>query len=150
MQSICGINCNECELYKNNKCQGCNNTKGCPFGKKCWIAKYIEVGGLDSYNELKKVLIDEINSLDIDGMSKINDLFPLHGSLVNLEYLLPNKEKTKFLIDDEIYLGNQVECDFNDNDIKKYYGIIGDMSFILICEYDEDRNNKEIIIYKKR
>ena len=149
MQSICGINCNECELY-NNKCQGCKNTKGCPFGKKCWIAKYIEVGGLDSYNELKKVLIDEINSLDIDGMSKINDLFPLHGSLVNLEYLLPNKEKTKFLIDDEIYLGNQVECDFNDNDIKKYYGIIGDMSFILICEYDEDRNNKEIIIYKKR
>ena len=51
MKAICGANCDECELFKSNKCEGCVNTNACPFGKKCWIAKCIEVGGKNSFNE---------------------------------------------------------------------------------------------------
>ena len=41
MIAICGANCEECLLFKERKCKGCKETNGCPFGKKCWIAKYI-------------------------------------------------------------------------------------------------------------
>ena len=64
MNAICGANCEECEFLKNNKCKGCKNTNGCPFGKKCWVANYIEIGGKEKFNELKKELIKEFNLLD--------------------------------------------------------------------------------------
>ena len=72
------------------------------------------------------------------------------SQLVNLEYTLPNGKVVKFLNDDEVYLGNQVECIFSDNDIKSYFGIICNMNFLLVCEYGDDLSNPEIIIYKKR
>ena len=150
MEAICGANCDECELLKNKKCEGCVNTNGCPFGKKCFIAKYIEIGGKSSFNSLKKELIEEINALAIEGMPKIDDLYPLNGSFVNLEYILPSGKKTKFLDDKEIYLGNQVECLFNDDEIKKCFGIVANMSFILVCEYEESGKNSEILLFKKR
>lgn len=144
MLGICGANCEECEFY-NKKCKGCNN--GCPFGKKCFIASYIETGGNNSFLEFKKILINEINSLNIDGMSKIDDLYPLHGEYVNLEYKLPNDKKVKILNDNESYLGNQVVCEF---DNKTCFGIVCNMSFILICKYEENGTNPELLIYKKR
>ncbi len=149
MEAICGANCEECELF-NKKCKGCKNTNGCPFGKKCWIANYIEIGNKDSFKELKNILIDEFNSLKIDGMPKINELYPLHGSFINLEYQLPNGKKVKFLNDDESYLGNQVECDFNNDEIKKCYGLVANMNFLLVCEYGENGTNPEIVIFKRR
>ena len=147
MKGICGADCDKCELFKSKKCLGCFKTKGCPFGKECFIAKYINVGGKDNYEKYKDELISEINSLDIDGMKKINELYPLNGSFVNLEYVLPNSKKIKFLDDKEIYLGNQIECEFDNS---KFFGIVCNMSFILVCEYDENYNNPEIIIYKRR
>ena len=150
MEAICGANCENCELFKNNKCQGCTNTDACPFGKKCWIAKYIEVGGIDSFNDLKNQIIDEFNYLNIEGMAKITELYPLHGEYVNLEYRLPNSLKVRFLNDNEAYLGNQVECEFNDEEMKKCFGLVANMDFLLVCEYEENGDNPEIIIYKKR
>lgn len=150
MEALCGANCDECDLFKNNKCLGCRHTKGCPFGKKCWIAKYIEVGGDSSFLELKKEIINDLNSLKIEGMPKIDNLFPLHGEFVNLEYPLPNGKNISFLNNDEIYLGNQVECIFNNDEEKKCFGIISNMSFLLVCEYGELGSNPEIIIYKRR
>lgn len=150
MKSICGTDCNQCELLKNNKCLGCNKTKGCPFGKKCFIAKYIEIGGIENFQLLKKELIDEFNSLNIIGMPKVKELYPLNGSLVNLEYSLPNETRVKFLHDNEIYLGNQLECEFNDKEFKKCFGIVANTSFLLVCEYEENGINPEIIIYKRR
>ena len=150
MNTICGANCKECELLKSNKCRGCINTKGCPFGKKCWISKYIEVGGKDNFESLKKEIINDFNALNIEGMPKIEQLHPLHGEFVNLEYTLPNGEKIKFINDNEAYLGNQLECIWNDNDTKRYFGILANMSFLLVCEYEENGKNPEIIIYKKR
>ena len=149
METVCGANCEECELLKNKKCEGCKNTNGCPFGKKCWIAKYIEVGGKENFSIFKKQIIEEFNLLNIEGMPKIKELYPLHGSFVNLEYLLPNGIKAKFLNDNEAYLGNQVECEFNDEK-KQCFGLIANTNFLLVCEYEANGNNPEIIIYKRR
>ena len=150
MEAICGANCEDCELLKSKKCKGCKNTNGCPFGKKCWIAKYIEVGDKESFETLKKEIISEFNSLSIDGMPKIKELYPLHGEFVNMEYPLPNGNHVKLLNDNEVYLGNQLECLFNDDEIKKCYGILANMSILLVCEYGENGINPEIVIYKKR
>lgn len=150
MEAICGTNCDECELLKSNKCRGCRETDGCPFGKKCFIAKYISIGGKESFLELKKQLIDEFNSLDIDGMGKISELYPLNGAFVNLEYSLPNGIKAKFLDDNEIYLGNQIENEFNDGESKRCFGLVANVSFLIVCEYEEDGKNPEIMLYKKR
>ena len=140
MKAICGLNCNECELLMSKKCKGCKETNGCPFGKKCFIANYISIGGKDSFEKLKDKLVDEFNSLNVEGMKKIDKLYPLNGAFVNLEYTLPNKEKVKFLKDDEIYLGTQVECEFNDGEIKKCFGLVANLNFLLICEYEENGN----------
>lgn len=150
MKSICGVDCSSCDLLKSKKCRGCKETNGCPFGKKCFIANYISIGGKDSLDELKKVLIKEFNDLDIDGMGKVEDLVPLNGAFVNMEYRLPNGIKTKFLHDDEIYLGTQVECIFYDEEVKKCFGLVANTSFLLVCEYGENGVNPELIIYKRR
>ena len=150
MKAICGADCDNCELLKNKKCVGCKKTKGCPFGKKCWIANYISIGGTENYELLKNELIKEFNSLNIDGMYKVSELYPLNGSFVNLEYTLPGGQKVKILADDEIYLGNQVECEFNSDELKKCFGLVASMNFLLVCEYEENGNNPEVIVYKKR
>jgi len=150
MEAVCGANCEECELLKSSKCMGCKNTNGCPFGKKCWIAKYIEVGGKSNFESLKNEIIKEFNSLKIDGMPIIEELYPLHGEFVNMEYLLPNGGHIKFLNNNESYLGNQVEYLFNDSEIKRCFGILANMNFLLVSEYEENGRNPEIIIYKKR
>lgn len=149
MKSYCGADCSLCPLY-NNSCKGCSETNGCPFGKKCWIAKYIEVGGEDEFELFKKQIISEFNSLEIEGMPNIDTLYPLHGSFINLEYNLPNNIKTKFLDDNSAYLGTQVESIFNDNDSKKYFGLVADTNFLLVSLYEENGLNPELIIYKKR
>ena len=84
-----------------------------------------------------------------DFMPNIKELYPLHGSFVNLEYPLPNGKKVKFLDDSLAYLGNQVECEF-DEENKKYFGILADMNFLLVCKYGENGSDPEIIVYSKR
>ena len=150
MSSLCGANCKNCEYGKNNNCKGCMETEGCPFGKQCFIAKYILTGGKENYELFKKELIEEINELNIPGMPAIDDLNPLNGAFVNLEYPMPNGENMKLLDDNDIYLGNQVECEFNDDEIIRCYGIVANMDFLLISEYGPNGDNPEIIIYKKR
>ena len=150
MESICGANCNDCGYGKNNNCTGCKETNGCPFGKQCFIAKYILTCGKENYELFKKQLVDEINNLNIEGMPKIDDLNPLNGSFVNLSYPMPNGESFKLLYDNDIYLGNQVESEFNDGEIIRCFGILANMEFILISEYGVNGDNPELILYKKR
>ena len=133
MSSICGADCDNCGFGKNNNCQGCLNTKGCPFGKQCFVAKYILTGGKN-----------------VPGMPKIEELTPLNGTFVNLSYPMPNGKKIKLLEDDEVYLGSQVESEFNDGSINRVLGVLANMNFILISEYGPNGDNPEIIIYKKR
>ena len=117
MESICGADCSNCGYGKNNNCKGCKATGGCPFRKQCFVAKYILTGGKENYELFKLQLINEINSLDIPGMPKINELNPLNGCFVNLSYPIPNGKVVQLLDDNDIYLGNQVESEFNDGEI---------------------------------
>lgn len=145
-ESICGANCAECPSKE--VCPGCAEIKGCPFGKQCFVAKYILTGGMENWQTFKKGLIDEINGLNIDGMEKATELYPLVGSFVNLEYPIPSGT-VKFLKDDEVYLGAQVKNLFDENG-KNCFGVIARENFILICTYEENGANPEIVVYKRR
>lgn len=145
-ESICGANCAECPSKE--ACLGCAETNGCPFGKQCYVAKYILTEGMESYLAFKKCLIDEINSLSIDGMENVTELFPLVGSFVNLEYPVPCG-LVKLLKDDKVYLGAQVK-NLNDESGKTCFGVIARESFILICSYGENCADPTLVLYKKR
>ena len=108
--------------------------------------KYKELDN-HKFEEFKKQLIDEINDLHIEGMPKLEKLNALVGSYVNLAYRLPNGNTVKFLDDNATYLGNQLECEFGGN---RCFGILANMDFILICTYEENGDNPELLIYKKR
>lgn len=145
-KSICGANCAECPSKE--ACPGCTETNGCPFGKQCYIAKYILTGGMENYVEFKKGLIDEVNTLHIDGMEEVRELYPLVGSFVNLEYPVPSGT-VKLLKDDEVYIGAQVKNLFDESG-KTCFGVIARESFILICSYGENGTNPELVLYKHR
>ena len=66
---------------------------------------------------------------------------------VNIEYPLPNGTSAKFLNDEKTYLGNQLESEFGGD---RYFGIIADMVFLLVCTYDKDGSNPELVLYKQR
>jgi len=83
-------------------------------------------------------------------MPKIDDLNPLNGAFVNLKYPMPNGKYIQFLENNDIYLENQVECEFNDGEIIRCFGIVANMNFILVSEYGANGDNPELILYKKR
>lgn len=145
-ESLCGANCAECPSKDN--CKGCAETNGCPFGKQCFVAKYILTGGLEAYRTFKRGLIDEINALHIDGMQTVTELYPLVGSFVNLEYPVP-AGSVKFLKDDEVYLGAQVKNLFDESG-KSCFGVIARESFVLVCTYNENCTTPELVLYKRR
>ena len=138
MKSLCGADCANCQW--NEGCKGCSD-------EKCFIARYIKLDGKGKYDEFKQVLIDEFNGLDIPGMTKITELYPLVGNYVNLEYALPNGQTVKFLDNDSMYLGTQVECEFGEG---RCFGLIAGMDFLLVAEYGENCSDAELIMYKRR
>ena len=145
-RSICGVNCAECPSKE--VCPGCRKTNGCPFGKQCYVANYILTGGMENYHMFKQGLVDEINDLHIEGMETVTQLYPLVGKFVNLEYPIPSGT-VKFLKDDEMYLGAQVKNLLDDSG-RTCFGVIARESFILICIYDENATNPELVLFKRR
>ena len=109
--------------------------------------KYEELGDGGKFDEFKKQLIDEINGLHIEGMPRVEKLNALVGKFVNLEYRLPGGTRVKFLDDNTTYLGNQLESQIVDG---LCFGVLANMDFILICTYEADGANPELILYKKR
>ena len=109
--------------------------------------RYAKLGEDGKFEEFKKQLIAEINDLHIEGMPKVERLNMLVGEYVNLEYRLPNGKTVKFLENATTYLGNQLECEFGGD---RCFGIVANMDFILVCTYEEDGNNPELVIYKRR
>ena len=109
--------------------------------------QYTHLAGAEKFGEFKKKLMDEINALQVEGMPKLEKLNALVGGYINLEYRLPNGKAVKFLDDGATYLGNQLECEFGGN---RCFGIAANMEFLLVCTYEEDGANPELIVYKKR
>lgn len=109
--------------------------------------RYDELSDNGQFEEFKKQLIKEINELHIEGLPKVEKLNALVGKYVNLCYRLPNGEKVKFLDDNKTYLGNQLESEFGGD---RYFGVLADMDFIMVCTYEENGGNPELVVYKKR
>lgn len=95
---------------------------------------------------IKQQLIEEVNALGIDGMPKINNLFVLQGSFVNMEYHI-NGNCVKVLDDNASYWGNQVE---REGAPGRCFGIACDERYILVAEYGKDGADAEIVVLKKR
>ena len=109
--------------------------------------RHEELGDHGAFEKLKKQLMDEINALHINGMPKVERLNALVGQYVNLEYHLPSGACVKFLNDQTTYLGNQLECEF---DKGRCFGVLANVDFIMVCTYEQDGKNPELILYKKR
>lgn len=127
-----------------NKCGGCIKNCGKPFGGNCVASDIILNKGFSEFIKYKDKLIGIINDLGIEDL-KINDLNLLSGSYVNLEYELENAIKVKFLNDNDIYLGQQIERKNND----RCYGVVANLSHLLVCEYGCNVIEPELLIYKK-
>ena len=109
--------------------------------------RYAELSDHGEFEMFKQQLVNEINELHIEGMPEVNQLYALAGSYVNLEYRLPNGIKVKFLDDQKTYLGTQLECLFGSD---RCFGVLAAMDFILVCTYEKDGENPELLLYKKR
>ena len=109
--------------------------------------QYKNLAGAEEFDQFKKQLMEEIHALHIEGMPKVESLNALVGGYINLEYRLPNGQMVEFLDDNATYLGNQLECEFGGN---RCFGIAANMEFILVCTYEEDGANPELVVYKKR
>ena len=138
MKSLCGADCANCQW--SSTCPGCDH-------EKRFIARYIKKDGKDAYGEFKQSLIDEINSLDIPGLPKIHELYALVGNFVNLEYPLPSGQTVRFLDNNSMYLGNQVEIQGKEG---RCYGMVACVDFLLICEYGENGADPEVVLFKRR
>ena len=105
------------------------------------------MGGEAGFERFKQQLIDEFNALHIEGLPRVESLNVLSGSFINLEYTLPGGAKIKFLDDNAAYLGNQLPCLFGGS---RCFGIAAGMDFLLVCTYEANGENPELVIYKKR
>lgn len=109
--------------------------------------RYEQLSDDGQFEAFKRQLIDEINALHIEGMPKVEKLNALAGQYVNLAYRLPSGESVKFLNDRTTYLGNQLEPEL---DGERCFGVLANMDFILICTYEAEGANPELVLYKKR
>lgn len=148
----CGMNLEDCNISKETNgnfneeyCKWCYTDGN--FTLDFW-KQYIKIGGVEKFEEFKKQIIDEFNTiLGIEGLPKIEKLNVLSGSFINLEYRLPNGDLVKFLDDKASYLGSQLECEFGGD---RCFGIAANMDFLLICTYEKNGENPELVMYKKR
>ena len=60
---------------------------------------------------------------------------------------LTNGKTVKFLDDNATYLGSQLKCEFGG---KRCFGLAANMDFLLVCSYEENGENPELIVYRKR
>lgn len=109
--------------------------------------RYEELSDNGEFEAFKQQLIEEINELSIAGMPKVESLNALVGAFVNLAYPLPNGTKAQFLDDGTTYLGTQLEPEFGG---ARCFGVLANMDFILICTYEADGKNPELVLFKKR
>ena len=147
----CGMPLDDCNISKETN--GNFNEEYC---KWCYAdgeytldiwKRYVEIGGKEKLEEFKAQLINEFNMLlHIEGLPKVENLNVLSGEFINMEYTLPNGEKVKFLDDKQTYLGSQLESEVDG----RCFGIAGNMDFLLVCTYEENGENPELVIYKKR
>jgi len=147
--SYCGISCADCGLKSN--CKGCISSGGKPFSGTCPIADCCREKSLsvcedcpDNMCSLRQTLICEFNEMHIPGLPEITSLNALAGFYVNLEYPLGNTS-VRLLNDNDIYLGNQLECENG-----RCFGIVANREIMLVCTYGENGSDPELLFYRRR
>ncbi len=100
---------------------------------------------MEAFLRLKDKLIQEFNALNLPGLN-VRDLNLLNGFYINLSYPLPNGKTVQLLEDKDIYLGNQAEIPGS----CRCYGLVGDETHLLVCEYSGGGLDPEIVVYKRR
>lgn len=109
--------------------------------------KVFKHGRKKYYSEFKSKLVGEINFyLKAEKIPEISELFEIPGEYINLKYPLESGEKTAFLRNDTVYLGNQIEF----ADLGVCFGAESFAGFILICSYGRNGSDPELILYKRR
>ncbi len=147
----CGMPLDDCTTshetdgsFNEEYCKWCYNEG--EYTLDIW-KQYGDSSRKEKLEELKKQLMYEFNTLlNIEKLPKVEQLNVLSGEFINMEYMLPNGTKAKFLDDKKTYLGNQLESEFGG----RCFGIAANMDFLLICTYEENGKNPELVIYKKR
>lgn len=109
--------------------------------------RYAELGGQEGFEQFKQQLANEFNALHIEGLPQVEELNVLTGSYINLEYTLPTGVKTKLLNDHATYLGNQLPCLFGGS---RCFGLAASMQFLMVCTYEANGEDPELVLYKKR
>lgn len=109
--------------------------------------RYAELGADGEFAMFKQQIIRELNDLHIEGMPEVKMLNFLIGEYINMEYTLPNGYKVKFLDDNATYLATQLECEYGG---ERCFGVAASMDFLLVCTYEKNGENPELVIYKKR
>ena len=150
MDSVCGAKCDQCGYGKSEGCPGCGQSGACPFGKPCFIARYIQIGGMSAYEEFVKTLLAEINALKMPGMPKFERLTPVNGALVNLEYPFPDGRTERFLDDREVYLAAQAPATFEEGNENCFFGVVANANFLMVSMYNPDGSDPELLAFKKR
>lgn len=140
--SFCGTDCSSCNFRMD--CSGCIESGGKPFGEECFAAVLCRKNPAE-FQFFKQKLIAAINALSIPEMSVITELYLLRGSFVNIAYTLPNGQKTTFLHNNKIYLGNQVPK----GNSGRFFGIAADEHYLLISEYSENGTDAELVLFKR-
>ena len=131
-------------IFNEEYCKWCYTDGG--FTMDFW-KRYSGLGREEAFAAFKRQLVEEFNALRIEGLPKVEDLNILSGSFVNLEYRLLNGTAVKFLDDGATYLGNQLPCEFGGD---RCFGVVANMEFLLVCTYEENGENPELVLYKKR
>ncbi len=147
----CGMPLEDCNISRET--DGNFNEKYCKwcysdgeYTLDIW-KQYADIGGKKKLEEFKARLICEFNSLlELEGLPRVKDLNVLSGEFINMEYTLPSGERVKFLDDRQTYLGSQLESELGGRCI----GIAANMEFLLVCSYEENGENPQLLIYKKR
>jgi transcriptional regulator with XRE-family HTH domain len=109
--------------------------------------RYRELSDGGEFEAFKAKLIDELNALGIEEMPKVEKLNALVGKYVNLPYRLPSGESVRFLNDQTTYLGTQLEPEFGGT---RCFGVLANMDFLMVCTYEAEGKDPELLVYRKR
>ena len=109
----------------------------------------IDANALKEYGQKLSVSIGELEQKIYEEAGEtFNINSPKQLGVILFEKMqLPNGKKVKFLDDQKTYLGNQLKSEFGG---ERCFGILANMDFILVCTYEENGENPELLLYKKR
>lgn len=143
--AICGAACEQCGLHA--LCKGCAATCGKPFGKTCWVARYIQTGGAEALEAFKQRLAEEVNDLRIPGLPQVTAPEPVNGRFVNLSYRLPGGQHTTFLQDDAVYLCCHLPCEWDESST---FCVVAAADFLLVSLCGAEGQEGELLAYRRR